>query len=184
MKRILVGIAVLGLLGSPSGAQESQSVDVYDYDAARVVVKLDQEVEDEFDDYVTYAKTLDLDRFGGQLDVAVQVIKKEDTEDYYTIAWITRAVDLGGQGLGNIGGLLPYSSDWDLRKETQAIYASGYGLEGALDDLEKKFNGASGQCSFSGAGDATKGELVITMLGPYSVDADGGAVRRPTSDDE
>lgn len=135
--------------------------DVYDYDTGRVVMSLDRKLSNNINGYVTYTKTLPIPRLNIKITATVEVSVKEN---YYTILLVTpgeRSLDNGG--LGSRMGLLPYNDDWNLHKETQAIYANGYGIDAALKDLETKFNGTDGGISFTGTGEPTKGNFVLTI---------------------
>lgn len=136
--------------------------DVYDFENALLVIAVNQELPNNFDGYVSYTKTLPLDRGAGKLSVSAQVITDSN---YHMIEFMTsgdQSLDQDG-GLGYAMGLWPYSNVWNLQKNTQTIYAEGDGLEGVIEDLEIKFNGASGRVDFSASGNVADGSLVITM---------------------
>lgn len=136
--------------------------DIYEFEDALLVVAVSQVLPNDFDGYVSYTKTLPLDRGAAELSVTVQVITDSN---YHMIEFMTSgdpSLDQDG-GLGYAMALWPYSSVWNLQKNTQTIYAEGDGLEAVLKDLEIKFNGAQGRVGFSASGDAAKGSLVLKM---------------------
>lgn len=135
--------------------------DLYDYDAGRVVMSLDRKLKNDIADYVTYTKTLPIPRLDIKITATVEVNIKEN---YYSILLVTPGQkSLKNGGLGYRMGLLPFSDDWNLHQKTQAIYANGYGIDAALKDLETKFNGTDGQIAFSGSGEPTQGDFVLTI---------------------
>ena len=157
----IVGVNVARQPTDPPVTVDTQR-DIYDFDNALLVVALNQVLPNDFDGYVSYTKTVPLHRGGAELTVSVQVITDND---YHMIEFMTSgepSLDSDG-GLGYSMGLWPYSSVWNLQRNTQTIYAAGEGLERALEDLEIKFNGAQGRVDFSATGDAADGSLVLTM---------------------
>lgn len=140
----------------------AQARDFYSFEDGRLSVKLDQKLENETAGYVTYTKTLPLGRGGVDLTVTVTVITESN---YHMIEFFTPGLESLSScgGLGCQMPLWPYSSVWNIQKNSQAIYARGNGLEAVIRDLETKFNGAQGGVAFNGSGNAAKGELVIAM---------------------
>lgn len=135
--------------------------DVFDYDGARAVFMLDQKLKTDIDGYVAYTKQLHVKSPKINITLSVSV---STTENYYTLELITPGLNhLAGGGLGNRMGLFAYSDDWNVRKDTQAIYANGVGLKAAIKDLETKFNGVAGRISITGSGDAIKGQAIIAI---------------------
>ena len=160
----IVGVSLAAQTAQPSlpAPFGPPARDLYNFEDALLVVAVNQPLQNDFDGYVSYSKTLPLDRGGAELSVSVQVITDSD---YHMIEFMTSgapSLDDGG-GLGYSMSLWPFSSVWNLQRNTQTIYAQGHGLEAALEDLEIKFNGAEGRVDFSATGDATKGGMVLTM---------------------
>jgi len=163
---LLVG-GLLGPLWSQAPVQaerdKGEAADMYDYEGGRVVVRLTQKLDNKLEDHITYTKTVPLirGRFKNSVTVSVEVNTKEN---YYTIQMVTEGLkEFENGGLGYRAGIFAFCDDWNIRKDSQVIYASGAGLKAALKDLETKFNGARGKVSFAATGDVEKGELVITI---------------------
>ena len=143
-----------------------QGADLYDYEGGMVVLNINQPVTVGIPDYVCYTKTFQLTtKEGNNLGKVTVTIEVSQKENYYMIELVTWGSEglTGNGGLGNRMGIMPYSDDWNLRKDTQAIYANGMGFQAALKDLEAKFNGTNGKISITGTGEPTKGNAVITI---------------------
>ena len=144
----------------PSGGMEDEFV----YTPGKAVVHLDQRGDAGIDGYVTFKKSLVIDKYGTEIKFMVEV---STSENYYTIVMITPGqASLKSGGTGYRSGIFGYSDDWNMHAETQAIYANGFGLQAAVQDLSTKFNGTDGRLNFSASGDALGGTMVLTISMP------------------
>jgi hypothetical protein len=135
--------------------------DFYNFKKGLLILNVNQNLPVSHDNYICYTKKFSLDK-RGDITATIQVI---EDKNYYTIELVTWGNDnlVGKGGLGYMMSIMPYSSDWNMRKNTQAIYATGYGFQKALKDLETKLNGVDGKIVITGKGDPTKGKAVITF---------------------
>lgn len=156
-KATALSLALIAPLASAAQAQ-----DAYDFENAYLSMAINRAMPDETAGNVTYANSISLGQTDATLTITVTVITDVD---YYMVEFLTsgdRGLNEGG-GLGYSMALWPYSSVWMVRRNDQAIYAGGYGLDGMIADLEARFNGAEGQVRFFASGDTVSGGLVITM---------------------
>lgn len=157
---------VLSLL-NPSFNYGQGGQDVYDYEGARLVLNVDQQLDIGDTEYISYSKTFMLTtkegNSMGEITATIEGSQKENFYEVELVTWGSESLAGEGGGIGYRTGIMPYSDDWTFRKDTQAIYGSGSDFQAALKDVEAKLNGIDGSISITGTGEPTTGDAVIII---------------------